>query len=120
MSQAGSSGEPPIGPGTRWCGDPAEVLDELVQELGEGRPIWSGLELDALAGWIFTTLGEHPMKYEHIKRWIRIQRPRLLPGAVDFALHELANRHLVECDDAHIWRSRSNLPIGFSLRRRAA
>lgn len=113
------AGEFVITPGTRFCGDPAEVLDELVQEIGAGRPIWSALELDALAGWIFTTLGEHPMNYQHLERWIRLQRPRLLPDAVGHALHELANRHLVEFDGDR-WRSRSNLPIGFSLRRRAA
>lgn len=51
----------------------------------------------SLGAWILITLAEHPMTYGHLVRWIRLQRPRLLPDAIEHAIQELVNAGAIEC-----------------------
>lgn len=98
------------------CADPADLLDEpIVQELGAGVVVRSVLELDALGGWIFITISDHPMSTAHLIRWIRLQRPRLLPQAIEHAIRALANGGLIEIDGDR-WRPKQFAAIGMQLR----
>ena len=69
------------------------------------------------ADWIFLTwpvervvlfaLGRQPMSHRHLVRWIRLQRPRLLPEAIGIALIRLSRRGLVSCVEGR-WLVRIN------------
>ncbi len=93
------------------------VDGELVYDITE---VPTARGLDALGGWIFNALSEHPMSAPILVRWIRIQNPRLLPEAIERAIQKMINRGMLEVDARARLRVKGFLPIGFSLREERA
>lgn len=56
-----------------------------------------------LANVILFRIAEAPVTYQQLKRWVRLQWPRILPDAIDHALGGLARLQFVECVNGR-WR----------------
>jgi hypothetical protein len=107
--------------GVRWERDPAELLDDAgVAQILALDITDAGFESDELGWWIYRTLLDRPMGYEVLLRWVRRERPRLLPDTVGRVVKILAGQKKIACDERRRWYAKPLHLVGIRLTRNAA